>query len=167
MTRVLRPPQIDLASVLAEPNTQIDLRLEVYESSTRNFLRAVGNYKNRAVTTISTRRANQAAEKKKVLEKTQAVEAETIQCKLKEIELVAGALELFACSISVDGIADLEREKEERKDAELSVAAFKRQLAALKEKCSSIESEIEQYRAIAANLRRGQRLFSCLGCHGV
>jgi kinetochore protein Spc25 len=91
MARVLRPPQIDLATVLAEPNPQIDLRLEVYESSTRNFLKAVGNYKNRAVTTISTRRANQAAERKKVLEKTQAVEAETIQCKLKEIELVAGA----------------------------------------------------------------------------
>ena len=51
---------------------------------------------------------------------------------------------------------DLEREKEERKDAELSVAAFKRQLTSLKERCSSIELEIEQYRAITTNLRRGQ-----------
>ena len=52
--------------------------------------------------------------------------------------------------------ADLEREKEERKDAELSVAAFKRQLASLRERCSSVELEIEQYRAIAADLRGGQ-----------
>jgi kinetochore protein Spc25, fungi type len=41
----------------------------------------------------------------------------------------------------------------------LSVASFKRQLASLKERCSSIESEIEQYRAITANLRRGQLCF--------
>ena len=50
---------------------------------------------------------------------------------------------------------DLEREKEERKDAELSVAAFKRQLANLRDRCSAIEAETEQYRAITANLRRG------------
>jgi len=92
MTHVLRIPQIDLATLLAEQNAQIDLKLEVYESSTRNFLKAVAKYKNRAVATISDRRANQAGENKKVLEKTQAVEAETIQCKLKEIELVASAL---------------------------------------------------------------------------
>ncbi|KAF8224037.1 hypothetical protein L208DRAFT_1313683 [Tricholoma matsutake] len=138
MTHVLRLPQIDLVAVLAEPNAQVDLRLEAYESSTRNFLKAVANYKNRAVATISARRANQAGESKKFQEKTRAVEAETVQCKLKEIELVA----------------DLEREKQERKDAELSVAGFKRQLASLRERCSSIESEMEQYRVITTNLRR-------------
>lgn len=57
--------------------------------------------------------------------------------------------------MSLNRKQDLEREKEERKDAELSVAAFKRQLAALKERCASIEVEIEQYRAITGNLRRG------------
>ncbi|KAF5377284.1 hypothetical protein D9615_006466 [Tricholomella constricta] len=134
----LRLPQIDLAATLAEPNPQIDLRLSAYEISTRNFLKAVSNYKNRAIATISERRTAQAAEKKRIIEKTQAIEAETNQCKLREIDLVA----------------DLEREKEERKDAELSVAAFKRQLAALREKSQSIEAEIEQYRAVTANLRR-------------
>ncbi|GLB36688.1 putative chromosome segregation protein Spc25 [Lyophyllum shimeji] len=134
----MRLPQIDLAATLAAPNPQIDLRLAVYEESTRSFLKAVSNYKNRAIASISERRTAQAAEKKRVLEKTQAVEAETNQCKLREIDLVA----------------DLEREKEERKDAELSVGAFKRQLATLREKCQSIEAEIEQYRAITANLRR-------------
>ncbi|KAF9466858.1 chromosome segregation protein Spc25-domain-containing protein [Collybia nuda] len=138
MTHVLRFPQVDLASVLANQNPRIDLRLEVYENSTRNFLKAVANYKNRAIATISDRRNNQTTEKKKIIERTQLVEAETNQCKLTEIELVA----------------DLEREKEEKRDAELSVAAFKRQLASLKERCSSIEVEIEQYRAITGNLRR-------------
>lgn len=52
-------------------------------------------------------------------------------------------------------MVDIEREKEERKDAELSVGAFKRQLGSLREKCAAIDAEIEQYRAIGENLRRG------------
>jgi kinetochore protein Spc25 len=103
MTPVLRLPQIDLTAVLTEPNPQIDLGLEAYESSTRNFLKAVANYKNRAVATISARRANQAEENKRVLEKTQVVEAETIQCKLKEIELVSGVSHFLVCSTTVEG----------------------------------------------------------------
>ena len=102
MTHTLRLPQIDLAAVLTQPNPEIDLKLEVYESSTRNFLKAVANYKNRALATISARRANQAGENKKILEKTQAVEAETIQCKMKEIELVAGVLHFVVYSTIVE-----------------------------------------------------------------
>ena len=49
----------------------------------------------------------------------------------------------------------LDREQEEKKELEVSVAAFKRQLASFREKCSSVEAEIEQQRAIAANLQRG------------
>ncbi|TFK38652.1 chromosome segregation protein Spc25-domain-containing protein [Crucibulum laeve] len=135
---VVRLPQINLAAVLVEQNPHIDLKLHNYENSTRNFLKALTNYKNRAISTIADRRKYQSTEKKKVLEKTQLVETETNQCKLREIELVA----------------ELEREKQERKDAELSVAAFKRQLASLREKCSSIEVEIEHYRAVTENLRR-------------
>jgi hypothetical protein len=86
----LRIPQIDLQSLLEQQNPHIDLRLEAYDASTREFLKAVSNYKTRAIAAISERRAQQAAEKKKVLEKCQAVEAETNQCKLRELELVAG-----------------------------------------------------------------------------
>lgn len=114
MTHVLRLPQIDLVAVLAEPNAQVDLRLEAYESSTRNFLKAVANYKNRAVATISARRANQAGESKKFQEKTRAVEAETVQCKLKEIELVAGALHLLVCLDAVEHGAQTWRERSRR-----------------------------------------------------
>lgn len=53
-------------------------------------------------------------------------------------------------------MSELEKEKEERQEIELSVAAFKRQLASLRDKCSSIDSEIEQYRVITENLRRGK-----------
>jgi len=88
-------PQIKLATTLTEPNPQIDLRLSVYEDSTRSFLKAVSNYKNRAITSISERRTAQAAEKKRVAEKTQAIEAETNQCKLREIDLVAGEFVLL------------------------------------------------------------------------
>lgn len=165
MAHVLRVPQIDLSAILSTSNPQIDLRLPVYETSTRNFLKAVSNYKNRALTNISERRAAQAAEKKRILEKTQAIEAETNQCKLREIDLVAGAW-LSSTILLIPRTSrhtELEREKEERKDTELSAAAFKRQLAGLREKCQTIEAEIEQYRAITANLRRG--VFSVLVYH--
>ncbi|KAF8899825.1 chromosome segregation protein Spc25-domain-containing protein [Gymnopilus junonius] len=138
MSHVLRPPQIDLAGILSQQHPNIDLRTSAYENSTRNFLKALTNYKNRAITTISERRKHQASEKKKILDRTHAVETETSQCKLKEIELVA----------------QLEREKEERKEAELLVASFKRQLGGLREKIASVEADIEQYRALTQNLRR-------------
>jgi len=91
MPHVLRLPQIDLASVLAEQNSHIELRTHIYENSTRNFLKALITYKNRAIATISDRRKHQAMEKKKMAERINLVEAETNQCKLREIELVAGA----------------------------------------------------------------------------
>jgi len=90
MTQTLRPTQIDLASILAQSNPTIDLRLQAYEASTRNFLKAVSNYGNRGIAEITKRKERQALERKKLAEKTAAVESETNQCKVKEIELVAG-----------------------------------------------------------------------------
>ena len=51
---------------------------------------------------------------------------------------------------------ELEKEKEERQEMELAVAAFNRSLTSIQDKCNSIESEIEQYRVITENLRRGE-----------
>ena len=92
MNHVLRPPHVELSSILTQQNPSIDLRVHDYENSTRNFLKALTTYKNRAITNISERRKHQAMERKKLLERTQAVEMETNQCKLKEIELVARTL---------------------------------------------------------------------------
>jgi len=89
MTHVRRPLQVNLQALLQQQNPTIDLGVQSYETSTRNFLKAVTNYKNRAMTTISERRNHQTQEKKRILDKTQAVENETNQCKLREIELVA------------------------------------------------------------------------------
>ena len=89
MAHVL-PTQIDLATILAQPNPQIDLRLPAYEASTRNFLKAVSNYSNRAMAEITKRKETHTAERKKLSEKMAAVESEINQCKVKEIELVAG-----------------------------------------------------------------------------
>ncbi|KAL0956673.1 hypothetical protein HGRIS_002803 [Hohenbuehelia grisea] len=138
MAYTARAPQVDLKVLLGQQNPQIDLKLEPYEISTHNFLEAVSNYKNRAIGIITERRNSQLAEKKKIAERIQAVQTETNQCKVREIEL----------------LADLEREKAERKDAEQSVAALRRQLTSLREKCASFDSEIEQYRAVTASLRR-------------
>ena len=49
----------------------------------------------------------------------------------------------------------LDKEQEEKKESEASVAAFRRQLASIKEKCASLDVEIEQHRIVAANLMRG------------
>lgn len=51
--------------------------------------------------------------------------------------------------------ADLEKEQSEQKDSESSVNALKRQLAAIKEKCSTVDVEIEQAKASVAALRKG------------
>jgi kinetochore protein Spc25 len=92
MNHVLRSPHVDLSSILTQQNPSIDLRVHVYENSTRNFLKALTTYKNRAMTNIAERRKHQAMERKRLLDRTQAVEMETNQCKLKEIELVARML---------------------------------------------------------------------------
>lgn len=94
MTQTFRPTQIDLASILAQSNPTIDLRLQAYEASTRNFLKAVSNYGNRGIAEITKRKERQALERKKLAEKMTAVESETNQCKVKEIELVAGEHQL-------------------------------------------------------------------------
>ncbi|KAI8969794.1 chromosome segregation protein Spc25-domain-containing protein [Trametes punicea] len=141
MAKVLRVPKVDLQAILAQPNPHIDLRLDAYETSTRNFLTAVSNYTQRAVAEITNRKNAYAAEKKRLAEKTQQIEAETNQCKVKEIEL----------------IAVLDKEQEEKKESEASVAAFRRQLNSIKEKCASLDVEIEQHRMVAANLMRERK----------
>ncbi|KAI0727637.1 chromosome segregation protein Spc25-domain-containing protein [Fomitopsis betulina] len=138
MAKGLRIPKLDLVTVLEQQNPQIDLRLESYEVSTQNFLRAVSSYTQRAITEITNRKNVHLADRKKYSERIQQIETETNHCKVKEIEL----------------IKVLDREQEEKKELETSVAAFKRQLASFREKCSSVEAEIEQHRAIAANLQR-------------
>ncbi|KAA1475455.1 hypothetical protein DENSPDRAFT_842238 [Dentipellis sp. KUC8613] len=138
MTQPFRTPQVDLASILSAQTPEIDLKLGAYEASTRNFLKAVGDYTNRAVTEINNRRNNYLTEKKKISDRVQIVEAETNQCKVDEIEL----------------LASLEKEREETKEAESSVAALRRQLTSVRETCSSLDTEIEHYRAITSNLRR-------------
>ncbi|EMD41496.1 hypothetical protein CERSUDRAFT_146490, partial [Gelatoporia subvermispora B] len=138
MLHVSRAPKLDLATVLASQNPQIDLKLDAYEASTRNFLKAVSNYTQRALTEIANRKTGHFAEKKKVSEKIQQIETETNACKVKEIEL----------------IAVLDHEQEEKREAEASVAGFRRQLAGIREKCASLDTEIEQSKLVAANLRR-------------
>jgi kinetochore protein Spc25 len=50
----------------------------------------------------------------------------------------------------------VEKEQEERKDAELSTNTLKRQLASSKDHSAAAALEIEQYRTITGNLRRGE-----------
>lgn len=52
----------------------------------------------------------------------------------------------------------LEREREETKEAEYSVASLRRQLASQREAVAALDADIEQYRARVANLRKGQFL---------
>lgn len=57
---------------------------------------------------------------------------------------------------------ELEREKEERKDAELACAGYRRQLASLRDRSSEIMAEIEQHRATVASSQWGARHDSSL-----
>jgi kinetochore protein Spc25, fungi type len=88
---VVRPPQIDLATILAQQTPQIDLRINLYDNSTRNFLKSVTNFKHSAISVISDRRNGQVGEIKRVTEKIASVQSETNACKVKEIDLLKGA----------------------------------------------------------------------------
>ncbi|KAK7449716.1 kinetochore-associated Ndc80 complex subunit spc25 [Stygiomarasmius scandens] len=138
MARLIRVPQIDLASLLSNPEPHIDLKLKAYEKSTGSFLKAVADYKTRSIHQINERKSRFGSDMKRIHEKCTAVEAETNACKVKELELMS----------------DLEKEKTERKDAELTVASLSRELSSLHEKVAEIEAEIDQYRAIVASLER-------------
>ncbi|KAF5393327.1 hypothetical protein D9757_000586 [Collybiopsis confluens] len=130
----------DLKSTIAnpnEPNLPKDLDIPVFEETLQNFLHAVNNYKNKSINAITDKRAKEAAEIKRIQDKTQKFEAETNKCKVQEIELMA----------------TLEKEQAERKDAELTVAAFKRQITSLHERSANVQAQIDEYRALAATLR--------------
>jgi predicted RNase H-like nuclease (RuvC/YqgF family) len=58
--------------------------------------------------------------------------------------------------------AVLERESEETKEAESSVAALRRQVASQREAIAALDADIEQYRARVANLRKGQFLLTSI-----
>ncbi|KZT42863.1 hypothetical protein SISSUDRAFT_1015463 [Sistotremastrum suecicum HHB10207 ss-3] len=128
---------LQLSQILAQPHPEIDLRLESYEKSTRQFLDAVANYTAQAVDEITRRRDQHALLLKKEAEKRKAMEQEVVDCKVKEIELMKL----------------LEQEQAERRDAESAVTALKRQLNAVRDKCASVDVEIEQYKANILTLR--------------
>lgn len=92
MAHVLRVPKLDLAAILAQQNPHIDLRLEAYETSTRNFLKAVSHYAQNAQAEITRRKTTHISEKNRIAEKLQNYENETSACKVKELELIAGEL---------------------------------------------------------------------------
>ena len=90
MAHVLRVPKFDLSALLAQQHPHIDLRLEAYETSTRNFLKAVSNYTHIAQAEITRRKQAHIHEKKRLTERIQSHENETNACKVKELELIAG-----------------------------------------------------------------------------
>ena len=164
-----RPGQINLAPILSAQPPTIDLHLPAYEASTRNFLQAIADFNSRAIAEINQRREAHTTEMNRLAERAQNVERETNQCKIKEIELIGGscrallALEFCTCLFVLNVVvvvvfAVLERESEETKEAESSVAALRRQVASQREAIAALDADIEQYRARVANLRRGQFL---------
>ena len=91
MAHIIRVSKLDLATLLSHQNPQIDLRIDAYKTSTRNFLNAVNNYTQRAVTEITERKNSFVTKKNKILDKTKQIENETNNCKVKELELMTGA----------------------------------------------------------------------------
>ena len=93
----LRVPKLDLQTILADQHPHIDLRQESHETSTRTFLKALSSYTQRAITEITQRKNTHLAEKSRIAEKTQQIENETNNCKVKELELIASACSVIGC----------------------------------------------------------------------
>ena len=160
MTTASYRPQIDLAAILAAQNPQIDLRLDEYERSTRSFMNLVANYTKKTTALVVEKTETYNAEKTRLVEKIQTTKAEINQCKEAEIELVEGKSPLsgspYIVILNVGLSSVLGQEQEERKEMESAVSALKRRLASIKEKCASVDAEIEQYRSMVATLERGK-----------
>ena len=90
MAKVIRVAKLDLATILQQQNPTIDLRIDAYEESTRNFRNAVALYSQRAMTEITRRKNEYSTRKSKIAEKTKQVENETNACKVRELELMKG-----------------------------------------------------------------------------
>ncbi|KAI5122527.1 hypothetical protein M0805_005254 [Coniferiporia weirii] len=135
---VVNPRPIDLSGILESQQPVIDLRIKEFEHTTRRFLKAVAAYSSRALDEIGQRRVRHATELKRIAEKKTQTETEITACKLREIELMEV----------------LEREQNERRESETAVAELKRQFASIKEKCASVDVEIDQYTAEVNTLRK-------------
>ncbi|KAE9407791.1 hypothetical protein BT96DRAFT_954386 [Gymnopus androsaceus JB14] len=128
----------DLRATLADPNPQIDLKIPIYEESAQSFLQAVNNYKNKSIAAITDKRARDAAEMKRLKEKTQKVAAETNKCK------------------------QLENEQAERKDAELAVSSFKRQIGSLHEHKGKERSTLNTHASwVTPELHAFENILAC------
>jgi len=120
---------IQLATILAQPHPEIDLKLETYEKKSRALLATVSSFTSRAIDEIMHRKDEQDQLLKREAEKRKLVEAEVNECKVKELELMKV----------------LQKEQEERRDAEAVVGGLKRNLAMAKEKSAAVDVEIQQY----------------------
>ncbi|EJD06748.1 uncharacterized protein FOMMEDRAFT_165457 [Fomitiporia mediterranea MF3/22] len=132
---------VDLASILESPNPVVDLHIDEFERTSRRFLKAVAAYSARAIEEIAQRKSRHVSEMKRVAERTTQVEAEIQSCKVKEIELMQV----------------LEKEQAEKRESESAVAELKRQFASVKEKCTSVDAEIDQYTDELNNLRKDKQ----------
>jgi len=113
----------------SQPHPEVDLKLDVYEKKSRALLAAISSYTSRAIDEIMHRKDEHEQLLKREAEKRKMVESEITECKVKEIELMKV----------------LQKEQEERKDAEAIVSGLKRNLANAKEKSAAVDVEIQQY----------------------
>ncbi|KIJ45189.1 hypothetical protein M422DRAFT_30037 [Sphaerobolus stellatus SS14] len=135
------PQPISLAEILAQPQPTIDLRLEEFEKSSQLFLDAVKNYTRRAVEEITKRRDADASRVQKDNETKKRLELEVAEWKEKEVEL----------------LKTMEREQAERKDAESSVNALRRQYNSAKDKSQKVDVEIQQVKVSIEALRHERK----------
>ena len=64
-------------------------------------------------------------------------------------------LRLQSGSLTTNPCLVLEREQAERREAESAVSDLKKQFSTIKEKCASVDVEIDQYTEEVNTLRRG------------
>ncbi len=83
---------IQLQTILNQPNPHIDLKLDEYERMTKAFTNAVQSYVTRAVEEINRRKDVHTQAIKKEADRRKMMEAELTESKVKEIELMKGAL---------------------------------------------------------------------------
>ncbi|KAF9057786.1 hypothetical protein BJ165DRAFT_1605512 [Panaeolus papilionaceus] len=119
--------RINLRELVKQPNPQIDLQIPIYESSALSFMRALTTHKQRIITQHSGRLDHLDTDIRRTNEKSNAQGTSIRKLKIQEGELKM----------------QLQREAQERHEAEVVVLTLQRQLACLKDSIAAVEAEHE------------------------
>ncbi|PPR04663.1 hypothetical protein CVT24_011881 [Panaeolus cyanescens] len=119
--------RINLKKLLDQEKPRIDLQIPTYEASTLSFLSALNTHKQRVIAQCSERAEEAKADLRRATKLIQNADSDIKRFKIQEGELKK----------------QIQREAQERQDAEVVVLTLQRQIASVRDSIAAVEAEWE------------------------